>query len=72
MVEHYGVPEKFSGFQVYQVWPEELLDTKYNDYARQKREGRFPAVHRAYQFSIGKLSYLFGKQKNAGRALLLE
>ena len=72
MVEHYGVPEKFSGFQVYQVWPEELLDTKYSDYARQKREGRSPAVHRVYQFSTGKLPYLFGKQKNAGRALLLE
>lgn len=59
LIQKYGYPSLLGN--VYEIWPEELLDTKYHIYKKAEVK---PIVNCGDLFTLGKLPFLFYNEKN--------
>lgn len=59
MIEKYGHPTKISSTEIYTIWPDILLDTKYGMFKKMVKDGIIPEIGLGNSFTMGTLPHLF-------------
>lgn len=59
MIEKYGHPSNICGTEVYTIWPDILLDTKYGTFKKMVKDGIAPKIGLGNSFTMGTLPHLF-------------
>lgn len=59
MIEKYGDPAKISSTDIYTIWPDILLDTKYGMFKKLVKDGVIPEIGLGNSFTMGTLPHLF-------------